>query len=152
MTPSTFEKEMKKFDRLLRLRRAKLGSWYFIERKARRGSTAVPKPAEGKSIDRWIRDTQGYVLIVRMRHRDLTNDFLLRMRDADMWEKRHGRFGAEGVIEDEIRKELERDEYKEKKDSERLQDEGTEIYDKHMSRQGDVVYPGLKGNVAGVKK
>ena len=152
MEPNTFEREMKKFDSLLRLRRAKLGSWFFIERKARRETSAVPKPVELASIDRYIRDSQGYVLVTRLRKSDLNKDMLHTLRSADMWSKRHGKFGAEGVAAEEAAMEVVKEEYQDRKDSELLQEHSMEVYDKKMSEQGDVVYPGLSGNVSGVKK
>jgi len=152
MEPSTFEREMKKFDSKLRLRKAKLGSWFFIERKARRGSVAVPTPKEGVSIDRYVRDTEGYVLITRCRRGDLNKHTLFQLRASDMWEKRHGRFGAEGVAYDEQIRQEEAEKRQERVDSEKIQEHSSEVYDKQMSRQGDVVYPGLPGNVKGNKK
>ena len=82
----------------------------------------------------------------------MTVNYLLNLRNTDMWKKQHGRFGAEGVFEDELLKEAKQEEYSEKKASERLQEESIEAYDEQMSRQGDIVYPGLKGNIAGNKR
>ena len=152
MEPCTFEREMKKWDGQLRLRQATLGSWYFIERKAQRESKNVPKPNDEVSIDRYIRDREGYVLVLRCLRGDLCKDTLFRLRDSDMWKKRYGRMGFEGVVQHELIAEEKHEELREQKDSERLQDEGTEVYDYQMSKQGSVVYPGLKGPVAGSKK
>lgn len=153
MEPSTFEREMKKFDRHLRLRRSEAGSGYFIERKARRETACIPTPNDRGSIDRWIRDTQGYVLVSRLARHEINEDTLWKLRLSDMWQYRHPMTRSHASLaEKEEEAERERVAQQEKADSSHLQDVGCEVYDKHMSRQGHVVYPGLSTHqVAGEK-
>jgi len=152
MEPATFEREMQKFDNKLRLRRG-LGGSYFIERKARRETACIPKPNEQGSMDRWIRDTQGYVLVYRMARREINEDTLWKLRLSDMWQYRHPMTRSHASLADkEIEDENRQMREQERQDSSHLQDLGSEVYDKHMSRQGHVVYPGLTTHqVAGEK-
>jgi len=153
MEPETFEHEMQKFDKALRLRRAKQeGGMYYIERKARRGAQCLPKPNSEASIDRWIRDSKGHVLVTRLTRNDISKETLLALRDADMWQYRHSMTRSHASLADKENEEREAADAKaEQADSYHLQCVGEESYDKAMSRQGDIVYPGLAGPVAGKK-
>lgn len=153
MEPNTFEHEMQKFDKNLRLRRANDGGMYFIERKTRRGAQCIPKPNEEASIDRWLRDRTGHVLVTRLSRDQISKSTLTTLREADMWQYRHSLTRSHASLADKEQEEREVAEAKqETDDSYKLQCVGEASYDRIMSEQGDVVYPGLSGPVAGKKQ
>ncbi len=132
----TFEKEMTKFDPLLRLRESKTKPGVvFIERKAARETKCVPAPNDRQKIDNYRRNAEGHVLVMQVMRNDLGKHLLLELRAHDMWA-----FGGAGpyadvMAEQERQEELARD----KQASELLQAAGEEGYDRAMIRQGDVV-------------
>lgn len=95
-TLDRFNREMQKFDPLLRARLSKLDPReVIIERKARRETKCVPKPLERRGIDKWISDTQGFVHVTRAFRHQLNHDTLLELRAQDMWEHRGSGYYAD---------------------------------------------------------
>lgn len=132
----TFEREMKKFDPLLRLRESKTEPGViYIERKAARNSTCVPKPKEHHNIDNWRRNSEGHILLLRCRKNELGKHVFLELRAHDMWEYRGAGPYADALAAQEAKEEAE----KQKAQSEKLQNASEEAYDRAMIRQGDVV-------------
>lgn len=132
----TFNKEMQKFDPLLRARVSKLNpSEVIIERKAGRETKCVPKPLERRGIDKWISDTQGFVPVTRAHKNQLNHDTLLELRAQDMWEHRGSGYYADKLEAQERAAEA----TKTKQESEVFQHCGEEAYDRGMIKQGSVV-------------
>lgn len=132
----TFEKEMLKFDPLLRLRESKTEPGVvYIERKAARETKCVPPPNVRQKIDIYRRNAEGHVLVMRSRKNELGRHLLLELRAHDMWEYR----GAGPYADALDRQERTEREAEDKKASDMLQSAGEEGYDRAMIRQGDVV-------------
>ena len=142
-----FNREVKKFDRLLRARLARNGRDVLVERKCARESKCIPVPKEFHNHfrhDDYICWSQGYSRVMKIR-RDLLNHWaFLALRHSDI--QAHG--GADkyaDLMDEEDRLKAERLEHSQ---SEYLQCRGEEIYDKHMIMQGDIV-SGFKSKVEG---
>ncbi len=133
---STFEKEMLKFDPMLRLRESKTEPGVvFIERKAARETKCVPPPRERQRIDDYRRNAEGHVLVMRSMRNTLGKHVLLELRAHDMWEYR-GSGPYADALEAQERAQKESDD---RAMSDKLQACGEEAYDRGMIRQGDVV-------------
>lgn len=132
----TFEREMTKFDPLLRLRESKLEPGVvFVERKAARETVCVPPPKARHKIDDYRRNAEGHVLLMRARKNELGKHLLLELRAHDMWEYR-----GSGPYADALeRQERAEKEAQQKRDSDYLQCLGEEAYDRGMVMQGDIV-------------
>lgn len=132
----TFEKEIHKFDPLLRLRDSKTEPGViYIERKAARESACIPTPRARQGIDAWRRNCEGHVLVLKVRKNALGKHVFLELRAHDMWEYRGAGPYADALMEQERQ---EREEQK-RKESAILQEAGEEAYDRAMITQGDVV-------------
>lgn len=132
----TFEKEMLKFDPLLRLRESKLQPGVmFIERKAARETKCVPPPTSRQRLDDYRRNAEGHVLVTKARKNELGKHLLLDLRAHDMWEYR----GAGPYVDALEAQERAEEQQKQREASELLQAAGEEAYDKGMIMQGDVV-------------
>jgi hypothetical protein len=144
-TLERLRREMKKFDPLLRVRESKLNpAICLIERKARRESVCVRKPAERRGMDAWICDKDGYVEVMRVRRDLLNHNVFLELRAHDMWETRGAGYFADMLEEQERQAELK----KEREQSRVLHALGEEAYDRAMVKQGDVV-SNFKSKVGG---
>lgn len=131
-----FEKEMKKFDPMLRIRRSVLEPWfYLIERKAARESKCLILPKERRGMDNWIRDKDGYVSVMKVHHTNLGKQVFLELRANDMWEHRGAGFYADKLEEEERRKA----EALEKEQRTEVVNLAEMAYDQQMIKQGDVV-------------
>ena len=132
----TFEKEMHKFDRLLRLRDSETEPGIvYIERKASRETACVPKPKEFHKRDVYRRNAEGHILLMRARKNELGHHLLVELRAHDMWQFRGAGYYADALERQEAEKEAQ----KEKENSVLLQHCGEEAYDRAMIKQGDVV-------------
>jgi hypothetical protein len=131
-----FNKEMRKFDPLLRARLSTLKpNEVIIERKASRETKCVPLPKERRGMDRWISDTQGFVPVTRAYRHQLNHDTLLELRAQDMWEHRGAGYYADKLeAQEQIHEMMEK-----QKESQLLQNMGEEAYDRGMIKQGSVV-------------
>lgn len=135
-TMQTFQKELKKFDRHLRVRRSVVDpSYYLIERKCRRESACLRKPLERRGIDAWIRDKDGYIEVTRVAPEMLNQQVFLTLRQWDMWTFKHGGIYVDWLEEQERQQEAKLD----KEQSDLLQVMGEEAYDRGMVKQGDIV-------------
>jgi hypothetical protein len=144
-TTKRFEKEMHKFDPLLRLRESQTEPGVlFVERKAERESKCIPLPKERRGIDRWRRDCEGHVLLLRTRKDTLSHQVLLELRAHDMWEYRGAGPYADALEAQEAKEQ----EAQQRTESNILQDAGEEAYDRAMIKQGDIV-SGFKSKVGG---
>lgn len=131
-----FNKEMKKFDPLLRARISKTDPGVvIIERKARRETKCVPKPLERRGIDRWISDSQGYAPVTKAFKHQLNHNTLIELRAQDMWAYRGAGYFADKLEEQERAEEAK----SRKEESDLLQNIGEEAYDRAMIKQGDIV-------------
>lgn len=135
-TLHTFERELKKFDPYLRVRRSVIDpAYYLIERKCRRESACLRKPAERRGIDAWIRDKDGYIEVTRVAHEMLNQQVFLALREWDMWTFKHGGLYVDRLEEQERQEEAKRN----KEEQDLLSVMGEEAYDRGMVRQGDIV-------------
>jgi len=135
-TKARFEKEILKFDKHLRVRESFADpNCYLIERKCRRDSVCLRKPAERRGWDAYTRDRDGYTEVMKVRKDLLTQQVFLNLRANDMWQYR----GA-GPFADELEaQERAAQVRKDAEDSYYLQTLGEEAYDRAMIRQGDIV-------------
>jgi len=133
---STFTREMKKFDPLLRVRRSQVNpAFYLIERKCRRESPCLRKPLDRRGIDAWVRDRDGYIEVTKVAHDMLNQHVFLALRQWDMWTYKHGGLYVDALEAREREEEAKRD----KQDSDLLHTLGEEAYDRGMVKQGDIV-------------
>lgn len=126
MTKDTFEREMKKFDPLLRIRRSQGGQWWLIERKAARETKCVAKPLERRGWDRYIQDSQGYIQVARIAWNELNTWVFNELRARDMWAVRGAGWYADQLDAEEQKQE----EAEERRGSQMIQDLSGEAYDK----------------------
>ena len=132
----TFEKEMTKFDSMLRLRESKTRPGVvYVERKAARETKCVPYPKERHKVDDYRRNAEGHVLVLTADKRTLGHHLLLELRAHDMWEHRGAGYYADALEAQEKAQE----ESLTREHSNILQAAGEEGYDKAMIKQGDVV-------------
>lgn len=134
-TLATFERELKKFDKYLRVRKSVTGSHYIIERKCRRESPCLRKPVERRGWDAWIRDRDGYIEVTKLSHEQFNQETFLTLRHWDMWTYKHGGIYVDALEEQERQAEAKLD----KEQAEVLLCMGEEAYDRGMVKQGDVV-------------
>lgn len=130
-----FEHELKKLDRLLRIRLSWDGQWWLIERKCQHSSPMLIKPRNPDKWDEWVRDRDGYTSVFKVR-RDLLGPLALeKLREADMWA-----YGGAGKFADYLDElDAKEDEALEKEQSDYLQARSEEVYDQQMVKQGDIV-------------
>ena len=144
-TLERFNKEIHKFDPLLRARASVLvPGEVIIERKASRETKCVPPPSERRGMDRWISDSQGYVHVTRANKHQINHDTLLELRAQDMWEHRGAGYYADKLEGQEAIHEM----MEKQNESKILQDAGEEAYDRGMIKQGSVV-SSFKSQVGG---
>lgn len=133
-TQERFTHEMRKFDRLLRLRKSSNGREYIIERKVRRESACRVKPNDRRQIDHFIADRDGYIHVMRVPVERLNHDVFLNLRAMDMWQYR-----GSGPFADALEAQERADEeLKQRRDSTRLQDAGSEAYDLLRHKEGRI--------------
>lgn len=135
-TKERFEHEMRKFDPLLRLRESQTEPGVvYIERKAARETKCVPYPRERSNIDKYRRNAEGHILLLRTKRNELTQQVFLELRAHDMWEYRGAGYYADALERQEAAEQAQT----ERESSTILQHCGEEAYDRAMIKQGDVV-------------
>lgn len=145
-TLERFQRELKKFDPLLRCRLSYYRDNYIIERKISHGSAWGVKPDEKRGHDFWIQAKEGYVHCLRVR-RDLLGPLVFNhLMATDVW----ANGGAERVADQMDEADAQRERNVEQEQSNYLDAKGREVYDKHMWMQGDVV-AGFNSKVGGME-
>ena len=130
-----FEPELKKFDRLLRLRRAWAGDKWIIERKARRETKCVPRPDNIGDRDTWIAAKDGYIFVMSFPYNMLGKWVFQELRDRDSWRFKSPKEHWEAVEEEEEREEAVKDRHEDTV----LESAHEECYDFLKWRQGERV-------------
>jgi hypothetical protein len=130
-----FLPELKKFDPLLRLRRAWAGDKWIIERRARRETKCIPVPDSIGDRDTWIAAKDGYVFVMSFPYNMLGSWVFQELKDRDSW-----RFKTPDAHADAIEQEEEREEVcKDRTMHNLLDDCHDESYDFLHWRQGERV-------------
>ena len=146
MTPTTFAREMHKFDPYLRLRRSQDGAQWFIERRVRRESRCRVTPNERRKWDQFVRDRDGYMLVTAIPWDRLNREVFLALRAADMWQYRGAGPYADALEAAEREDEL----AQAKRDSAGLQDCGDEAFERMRSMEKDIE-AGFHSKVGGME-
>ena len=119
-----FEKELKKFDRYLRIRLSHDHQYYLIERKAMRGSACSLTPKYERGYDAWERDRQGYVYVCKVRRDLLNQQVIFNLMDNDI--QAHGGSQKYADLMDE--QDRLKDEKLEQDQSTHLQNKSEEVF------------------------
>ena len=120
-----FERELKKVDALLRVRRSTDPRWWLIERKCRHGSPCLVKPKDRQARDLYVANRDGYTLITKVPWDQLTHHVFLELRAWDMWT-----YGGAGPYFDQwMAKRNRDDEMEDRRETSMLSDCAREAYD-----------------------
>ncbi|UOF78537.1 hypothetical protein [Caudoviricetes sp.] len=95
-TKVRFEREMKKFDQMLRIRRSLVEpSAWLIERKCSHGSACLLTPKDSLNKDAYVCAKDGYTPVIKVPNGLLDQHVFLELRAHDMWQHRGSGYYAD---------------------------------------------------------